>query len=501
VLFVVVDDLGFTDVGFRSHEIRTPTVDSLAKNGVVLDQYYVPSVCSPSRATFMTGRFPMHHGIVDWIAPAATYGLPLNETTMADKFREAGYATHAVGKWHMGFYRKEMTPTFRGFDSFYGFYTGGEDYFTHVNQGYYDFRRDPSPRCGPGCSQIAAEAAGRYSTTLFAEEAARIVEAHPEGAPLFLYLAFQAVHAPAEVPQEYVDAYKATIADPMRRKFAGMLSCMDEGLANVTAALQARGWMDSTLVVFTTDNGGPVDTGDGIGARNWPLRGGKHSIWEGGTRGTAFISGKMLKKTGSTFTHLMHGADWLPTLGAVAGFDVSTIPLPLDGVNQWDAINGVTGQPARTGFVYGNSTDVCKWTSALSEVQQLANGPVPCGFAIRDQQWKLTLGYGGAPDTWCNKSSSGLICKDAARSPPLPACLDTGFCLWDVVNDPYEQEELSAKHPDVVARLKVKMGTTLQNYHEYRLDPACGAPTFEHDEKVGPSWTPWCDSGKSELVV
>lgn len=509
ILFVVIDDLGFNDVGFRSHEIRTPTVDNLAKNGVILDQYYVQDVCSPSRATFMTGRFAMHHGIVDWIPPASTYGLPLNETTMADKLKEAGYATHAVGKWHLGFYRKEMTPTFRGFDSFYGFYSGGEDYFTHMTSGKYDFRRDPSPRCGPGCSEIAADAAGLYSTTLFSEEAVRVVKAHPKETPLFLYLAYQAVHAPAEVPQQYMDAYNTTIADRMRRKFAGMLSCMDEGLANVTTALTERGMMDNTLVVFTTDNGGPVDTGDGVGARNFPLRGGKHSIWEGGTRGTAVISGKMLKKTGYTFTHLMHGADWLPTLAEVAGVDVSSIPLPLDGVSQWKAINsGNEYAKQRTGFVYGNSTNNCEWTAPDTELEALVgNNHAPCGFGIRDQQWKLTLGYGGGPDTWCNKTSQGLICLNHSSplphppSPPLPECLKTGFCLWNVVSDPYEYTEVSAQHPDVVATLKKKMGVVLKSFNQYQLDPACGEPTFENNTKVGLTWGPWCKNEVLETMV
>ena len=102
VLFIVLDDLGFDDVGFRSHEIRTPHVDALAQNGLVLDQYYVQDVCSPSRSTFMTGRYAMHHSVVDWIPPSSAYGLPLNETTMAQLFKRKGYACHATGKWHLG---------------------------------------------------------------------------------------------------------------------------------------------------------------------------------------------------------------------------------------------------------------------------------------------------------------------------------------------------------------------------------------------------------------
>ena len=186
ILFIVSDDLGFDDVGFRSAggdsagngAIRTPNIDSFAASGAVLDAYYVQDVCSPSRATFMTGRFAMHHTIVDWIPPASAYGLPLNETTMADTFKRAGYDCHAVGKWHLGFYKWGMTPTFRGFDSYTGFYSGGEDYSTHVSSGAYDMRRDPSPRCGPGCSAVASDLKGVYSTTAFTSAAVAVVEKH-----------------------------------------------------------------------------------------------------------------------------------------------------------------------------------------------------------------------------------------------------------------------------------------------------------------------------------
>ena len=340
VLFVVIDDLGWDDVGFRSHQIQTPHIDSLAARGRVLSRYYVQDVCSPSRATFQTGRFAMHHSIVDWIPPASTYGLPLNETTLAEKFKEAGYAAHAVGKWHLGFYKWDYTPTFRGFDSFLGFYSGGEDYFKHESSGGYDFRRDPSPRCGKGCSQVMTDARGRYSTTVFTEEAVRVVSDHdPALQPLFLYLAYQGVHAPAQVPQSYVDPYRKSIADTTRRTFAGMLSAVDEGIGNVTAALAAKGMLNNTLIVFTSDNGGPTTTGDGIGARNWPLRGGKHSIWEGGVRATAFVSGAGLSPEvgGTPYGNLMHGADWLPTLSAVAGFGLNGT-LPLDGVSHWEQL-------------------------------------------------------------------------------------------------------------------------------------------------------------------
>ena len=122
------------------------------------------------------------------------------ETTLAQKFNEAGYESHAVGKWHAGFYKWEMTPTFRGFSSFVGFYSGGEDYFTHEAGGAYDFRRDPQPNCGKGCSQVNWQDKGVYSTTVFTREACSVISKHPfSKEPLFLYLAYQGVHAPAQV--------------------------------------------------------------------------------------------------------------------------------------------------------------------------------------------------------------------------------------------------------------------------------------------------------------
>ncbi len=154
----------------------------------------------------------------------------------------------------MGMYTWGMTPTFRGFDSFVGFYTGGEDYFEHTAQGAYDFRRDMAPNCGLNCSQVAWQDKGTYSTTVFAEAAVRVVGAHDASKqPLFLYLAFQGVHAPAQVPARYRDAYNSTISDPKRRTFAGMLSAVDEGIGNVTAALKQKGMLDDTLVVFTSE--------------------------------------------------------------------------------------------------------------------------------------------------------------------------------------------------------------------------------------------------------
>jgi arylsulfatase A-like enzyme len=149
----------------------------------------------------MAGRYPLHTGIHDWISPHSTIGLPLDEETLPTILRKVGYRAHAVGKWHLGHSSYEQTPTFRGFESFYGFYVGGQDYTSHVDDdGGYDMRFDNKEHCGEGCSRIVDER-GNYSTHVFAREAIRVIQEHVNSSqPLFLYLAYQAVHAPDEVP-------------------------------------------------------------------------------------------------------------------------------------------------------------------------------------------------------------------------------------------------------------------------------------------------------------
>ena len=155
-------------------------------------------------------------------------------------------------QWHLGGSAWEYTPTFRGFSSFYGFYSGGQDYFTHGGDKSLDFHLEVGERCGENCSQPQFSAIGQYSTTLFSERAVEVVKAHDPDTPLFLYLAYQAVHAPSEVPASYQNAYDGLITDSHRKTFAGMLSCADEGIGNVSKALAAKGMLNHTLLVFST---------------------------------------------------------------------------------------------------------------------------------------------------------------------------------------------------------------------------------------------------------
>jgi arylsulfatase A-like enzyme len=263
IVMIVLDDLGSHDLGMHGTGIRTPHSDRMAEQGIYLENYYVLPYCSPTRAALLSGKYPLHTGVHNWIHPKSTAGLPLEDETLADLLQRAGYETHAVGKWHVGHSRWEQTPTYRGFSSFFGFYTGGEDYFQHTQDKGYDLRYDRTQYCGQGCSQIVDER-GNYSTTVFTREAIRVVQDYStteqqKDHPLFLYLAFQAVHCPNQVPQEYMDRYSNhTDWIDRRKNYAGMLTAADEGIGNVTQALQDAGLWENTLVIFTTDNGGPT---------------------------------------------------------------------------------------------------------------------------------------------------------------------------------------------------------------------------------------------------
>jgi len=201
IVYILIDDLGFSDLGYTNSNPNvtfpaTPTIDNLqaAANTRTLRNYYIEPVCSPSRSTIQTGLYPLHHGVVNWLKPEDAHGLPTNLTTMAEHLNDLGYVSHCVGKWHLGFHKDEYTPTFRGYDTFLGFYGGGEDYTTHVEGDGYDFRFDREAYCGvKNCSAVLSEnVLNRYSTDVFGERAVDVITSHdPSEEPLFMYLAFQ----------------------------------------------------------------------------------------------------------------------------------------------------------------------------------------------------------------------------------------------------------------------------------------------------------------------
>ncbi|XP_066269874.1 arylsulfatase B-like isoform X10 [Branchiostoma lanceolatum] len=385
IILIVADDLGWNDVSFHgSDQIPTPNLDSLAYSGVILGNYYVSPICTPTRSAIMTGRHPIHTGLQHGvIIGAQPYGLGLNETVLPQYLKQLGYATRMVGKWHLGMYAWDYTPTYRGFDSFYGYYTGAEGYVDHVNGihaslGYkgLDLRNGTEP--------VWTEN-GTYSTELFATEAERIIASHDTSKPLFLYLPHQAVHSgnpdnPLQAPQKYIDKFPH-IQHPGRRTFAAMVSALDDAVGNVTKALSARGMLENSVIIFTTDNGGPAAGFDMNYASNWPLRGVKNTLWEGGVHGTGFVHSPLIKQPKRTTHELLHVCDLLPTIYTLAGGD-STELKNLDGTNVWETISRGVESP---------------------RVEVLHNiDPKRKTAALRYSDYKIILGeaYKGAWDGW-----------------------------------------------------------------------------------------------------
>src|SRR5205807_10464414 len=178
ILFLLIDDLGYTDVGFNGGDIKTPNIDKLARSGARLASFYVQPVCSPTRAALMTGRYPMRHGLqVGVVRPWAQYGLPLEERTLAQALKAAGYFTAIIGKWHLGHFQRDYLPTMRGFDHQYGHYNGALDYFTHVRDGGFDWHRNDKVCRDEG-----------YTSVLLGDEAVRLIDRHDTKKPLFLSL-------------------------------------------------------------------------------------------------------------------------------------------------------------------------------------------------------------------------------------------------------------------------------------------------------------------------
>lgn len=403
IVYIMADDLGFADVGFQGSDILTPNIDRLAAEGARLAQFYTQPLCTPTRAAFMTGRYPLRYGLQTGVIPSgASYGLDPEELTLAQALQASGYRTALVGKWHLGHADPALWPLQRGFDHFYGALVGEIDHFERTAHGRLDWYRG---------NDLVEDEKG-YDTELFGDEAVRLIEGHDPAAPLFLYLAFTAPHTPYQAPQPYLDRYP-DIADENRRAYAGMVSAMDDQIGRVVEALDRMGLREDTLIVFHSDNGGTrskMFVGEGaidgdLPPRNEPLRDGKGSVYEGGTRVVALANWPGRIAPGEV-TGMIHVVDMLPTITGLAGAPLDAAR-PLDGVDVWPSLEAGLGSP-RGDLVYNVE---------------------PTQGAVRDGDWKLV---------WTTL---------------LPPTVE----LYDLAADPNETTDVSADHPERVAELQARV--------------------------------------------
>ncbi|KAL8614933.1 hypothetical protein ACOMHN_059856 [Nucella lapillus] len=415
IILIMADDLGFSDLGFRDANMHTPNIDRMAKEGVKLTNSYVSYACTPSRASLLTSQYVFRMGLqTQTMVFGATKNntLPLDVPVLPEYLKKLGYSTHYVGKWHLGFCRKKATPTGRGFDTFYGLYNGKAGYYNHFSKkGWYDFHMDVGDNY-----TLDRSAAGKYSTFLFTNRTVDILNNHNKTKPLFIFLGYQAVHGPLEVPKEYKKNCSFWKSNPNRKTVCAMTAAMDEGVGTVLQTLKDKGYENDVITIFMSDNGGPVNT-RGQGYSNYPLRGGKKTIWEGGTKVPTIIhSKKYLPKAPYEWNSLMHAVDWVPTLlGATGGSSKITLG-KVDGLNNWPSIAN-NSQGPREEFVY--NIDLGKKNTS----------------AIRWKQYKLINNKAGSPDGWHNPEGNGTYEKPPSRQYPE-------YMLYDVEKDPSERKDL-----------------------------------------------------------
>jgi len=350
IIFIMSDDLGNADLSYRGSDIKTPNIDKLANEGVRLENFHGMPVCTPSRAALMTGRYPMRYGLQTLVIfPNHTYGLPTDERTLPQALKEAGYSTYMVGKWHLGHADKKYWPQNRGFDHFYGNLVGEVDYFTKMRGGLIDWQRNGKFFQEKG-----------YYVTLIGDEAVKLIEKQDKNKPFFLYFASLAPHAPYQAQKADEDRYASTIKDPTRRTYAAMITSLDDQVGRIVATLEKQGLRENTLIIFSSDNGGPrsavVASGahspeeraaggvkqESLPASNGDLRGGKGSLYEGGVRVPTIVNWPAKLKP-RVVNEPLHMTDVMPTVLALANGKASP-EKPLDGKDIWATL--AEGQPS-----------------------------------------------------------------------------------------------------------------------------------------------------------
>ncbi|MEI7850960.1 MAG: sulfatase-like hydrolase/transferase [Kiritimatiellales bacterium] len=383
IVVIVADDLGYADVLFNPKhpkEVTTPNLDQLAKESVICRQGYVTgNVCSPTRTGLMTGRYQQRLGL--YTAGEAGSGVPMTEKLFPQFLKPVGYTSIQIGKWHLG-PTPEWSPALRGFDEVFGFLGRGAHDYYKLN--------DPEDPIYRGTTPVKPSG---YLTDCWGDEAVAFIERH-KTKPFFLYLAFNAVHAPLQAPADEIAKFNTGSKD--RNTLLAMGKRMDDAIGNVVAKLKREGVWENTLLFFISDNGGPLAQT----ANNTPLRGGKHQDYEGGIRVPFLVCWPAKLKPGESQV-VVSSLDILPTALAAAGISLPTNK-PLDGMNILPVLRSETEPAPRNLF----------WCSGSNEGW----------WAVRSGDWKLV--------------------GDKAR-----------VGLFDLSKDVSEKNDLAKQMPEKVAEL------------------------------------------------
>eukprot|EP00039_Didymoeca_costata_P016945 m.308991 g.308991 ORF g.308991 m.308991 type:complete len:558 (+) comp16473_c0_seq28:159-1832(+) len=486
------DDVGTSDIGYGNSngttQPLTPTIDSLAQQGVRLSAHYVFNWCAPSRGMLMTGRYVLHYGSTGGGGMGNMNGLPLNFTLLPEALNKAGYNSSFIGKWHLGDNRMALTPFARGFSTALGYLSGQTDYYTKggVRASWPDSNTSAKECYGadwwhddhPGFD--ISEWNQTYSLYIYTQRAVQIVNEQASAnkkdpsSRLFMYFATQNIHDPHQVPQRFVDLYTPTKDCPAgnstqneaalreeagcaccgRRVLMAMASALDEAIANVTAALKTNGLWNNTLLLFASDNGGNV-ADDGS---NFPLRGGKFSNWEGGVRSPAFLAGPLIPQAarGKWYNGIFSVTDWSATICELAGLNPEAAmaakpmyqPVPdLDGMPMWDAVMNMN-MTARS-EVY-----ITQGIMRIGEYKIIVNNPGGRGLIGTGGGWIRPAT--NMTDPYPNRNTvqgpiDEFLLRGCNKSDPCLFHVGGEALPWD--NDAREANNLATEMPELLASM------------------------------------------------
>jgi len=494
IILILADDLGINDVSWNNPSSSTPHLSSLAtsSSATILDNAYTLPVCTPSRAALMSGTYPFKLGLQRGFGKHSPEGLPLNTTLLPQHLKREGYSTHGFGKWHLGFCSESYTPLKRGFDSYYGLFVGDDEehtqtrgerrknrerrsyrrmttssmkkkenikdwssknqkikgkgnykqkgkqkkYYSKKKKGYQKVKQSSAKKKqkqqnDKKINQKSVRKPTKFGSDIYGSKAIQIIKSANKTTPFFIYLALLTKSYPREVAKRRGNMERA-VADNRRKK----LSEMDKSVAEIVRALKSSGHYSNTVIFFISDNGARATTDNSDKNNpNYPLRGSKGTVYEGGTKVPAFIHfPPYMKMKNKRYGGLFHMVDTLPTLLALAGG--KQVP-GIDGVSQLEAMNTNKDYP-RTSMVY-NIDD--NFVPAVLDGPRISQ---KFQIALREGSWKLVWGqprmlHRSYRDA---KSNGGLVVDDQVLE------------LYNLEKDPGETNNLAMNRMDMVLKLK-----------------------------------------------
>ncbi|XP_055701632.1 arylsulfatase I-like [Phlebotomus papatasi] len=517
IVMILGDDLGSYDLSLRgNNQIMTPNLDALGYQGVIFNRHYTPAMCTPTRSALLTGKYPIHTGMQHIvILPDEPRGLPLNEKILPQYLKEAGYRTHLVGKWHLGYARKAFIPTQRGFDSYVGFLNGYLDYFVGTFDADfgsyaigYDFWRNET---------VYRDRVGEYLPDVIADEASKMILGHnPSEGPIFLFVSQVSPHTanPSDPLQTIPEDLQKMehIQDPIRRSYAAMVRALDRSVGTVIRALEEKKMLENTLIVFFSDNGGQTVGRFFSHASNYPLKGQKDSPWEGGLRGTALVWSPLLKQRHYVSDHLIHVTDWFSTFTELAGVPSHKCE-KRDGNNFWSTLS-LNRTPIRREIVH-NINLIDGYSSYYFDGWKYVNGTTLDGIydswfgdmvqedspesfyysqlVMNSDVWQALNPYSTRilkpNDLDTLRGKTKINCE--RRNPKLIPCEPLKApCLFNLEEDPCELNNLANIYP---LRMKY-MKKRVNDFQATALPPA----NLPGDQNADPAlngglWTWWLD--------